>query len=60
MLVQFVVIACPVLACREQKCTDNHNTHFFFYFALLISILVISNHNSFRVLFDKTASVYFI
>jgi len=25
-----------------------------------ISILVISNHNSFRVLFDKIASVYFI
>jgi len=24
-----------------------------------ISILVISNHNSFRVLFDKIASVYF-
>jgi len=26
----------------------------------LISILVISKHNSFRVLFDKLASVYFI
>ena len=25
-----------------------------------ISILVISNHNSFRVLFDKIASVYFL
>ena len=25
-----------------------------------MSILLISNHNSFRVLFDKIASVYFI
>ena len=25
-----------------------------------ISLLVISNHNSFRVLFDKIASIYFI
>jgi len=29
------------------------------YFKTAISILVISNHNSFRVLFDKIASVYF-
>jgi len=29
-------------------------------FKTAISILVISNHNSFRVLFDKIASVYFI
>jgi len=29
-------------------------------FLTAISILVISNHNSFRVLFDKIASVYFI
>ena len=28
-------------------------------FLTAISILVISNHNSFRVLFDKIASVYF-
>jgi len=33
------------------------NTHLFFKTA--ISILVISNHNSFRVLFDKIVSVYF-
>jgi len=33
------------------------NTSLFFKTA--ISILVISNHNSFRVLFDKIASVYF-
>ena len=30
------------------------------FFKAAISILVISNHNSFRVLFDKIASVYFI
>ena len=29
-------------------------------FLTAISILLISNHNSFRVLFDKVASVYFI
>ena len=28
-------------------------------FLTAISILLISNHNSFRVLFDKIASVYF-
>jgi len=30
------------------------------FFEAAISILEISNHNSFRVLFDKIASVYFI
>ena len=30
------------------------------YFLTAVSILVISNHNSFRVPFDKIASVYFI
>ena len=30
------------------------------FFKTAISILLISNHNSFRVLFDKIASVYFI
>ena len=29
-------------------------------FKIAISILVISNHNSYRVLFDKIAPVYFI
>jgi len=29
-------------------------------FKVAISILLISNHNSFRVMFDKIASVYFI
>ena len=29
-------------------------------FLTSVSILVISNHNSFRVLFDKIASVYFV
>ena len=31
-----------------------------FFSETAISILVISNHNSFRVMFDKIASVYFI
>ena len=31
-----------------------------YYFQTAISILLISNHNNFRVLFDKIASVYFI
>jgi len=35
-----------------------NDTVIFSYIA--ISILVISNHNSFQVLFDKIASVYFI
>jgi len=30
------------------------------FFKTAVSILVVSNHNSFRVLFDKIASVYFI
>jgi len=30
------------------------------FFKTAISLLVISNHNSFRVLFDIIASVYFI
>ena len=30
------------------------------FFKAAVSMLVISNHNGFRVLFDKTASVYFI
>jgi len=39
------------------KIIINNNTINFLYTAF--SILVISNHNSFRVLFDKIASVYF-
>ena len=30
-----------------------------YFFKTVISILVISNHNSFRMLFDKIASAYF-
>ena len=30
------------------------------FFETAISILAVSNHNSFRVLFDKNAVVYFI
>ena len=42
-----------------QKITIN-NTINLVFFKIAISILLISNHNSFRVLFDKIASVYFI
>jgi len=37
-----------------------HNTINLFYLKFAISISVISNRNSFRVLFDNIASVYFI
>jgi len=36
------------------------NDRIIFFSLTTISILAISNHNSFRVLFDKIASVYFI
>jgi len=46
---------------RERKCAENYNKwHNKFIFLNAISILVISNHNSFRVPFDKIAFVYFI
>jgi len=46
---------------RERKCAENYNIAYeTIKFLTAISILAISNHNSFRVLFDKIASVYFI
>ena len=46
---------------RERKCAENYNKcHNNFFSWTAISILVISNHNSFGVLFDKIVSVYFI
>ena len=42
----------------NEKIIINGTINLFFLTA--ISILVISNHNSFRVLFDKIASAYFI
>ena len=45
----------------ERKCAENYNKYRNrFLFLTAISILVNSNHNSFRVLFDRIASVYFI
>ena len=41
------------------KIIINVNNNFFINLTA-ISIFVISNHNSFRVLFDKIASLYFI
>jgi len=46
---------------RERKYGENYNKwHKKICFKTAISILLISNDNSFRVLFDKIASVYFI
>ena len=46
---------------RDRKCAEIiTNDAISLLFKSAISILVISNHNSFRVLFDKIASVYFI
>jgi len=49
--------------CRERQCAENYNTQhnkFILFKIFAISISVISNRNSFRVLFDNIASVYFI
>jgi len=47
---------------RERKCAENYfkKWHNSFFLKLQSSLLVISKHNSFQVLFDKIASVYFI
>ena len=46
---------------RGLKCAENYTKwHDKFIFRTAISILLILNHNSFRVLFDKIASAYFI
>ena len=46
---------------KEQKCAENYNKwHNNFFSSAAISIIVISNHNSFPGLFDKIASAYFI
>ena len=43
---------------RERKCAENYNKWHSKFFKTAISILVISNRNRFRVLFDKITSVY--
>ena len=44
-----------------ERCAENYNKwHNKFIFLNTISVSVISNHNSFGVLFDKIAYVYFI
>jgi len=46
---------------KERQCAENYNKqHSKFLFKTAISILVISNDNSFHVLFDKITSVYFV
>jgi len=49
------------LANTQRKCAENYKKrHDKFIFLTAISTSVISNHNSFRLLFDKIASVYSI
>ena len=47
---------------RERKCAENYSKRHsqFVFLNCNQHSLVISNHNSFRVLFDKIASVYYI
>ena len=46
---------------RKRKCAENyHKRHNKFVFKTAISILVISNHNSFRVLFEKKLLPYIL
>ena len=45
---------------RERKCAENYNKWHHIFFLTTISILVISNHNSFRVLFDEIVSVFVV
>ena len=62
--ISYYVLSCTsftvtliVICCRERKCAENYNKWHNKYFKNAMSI---SNHNSFRVLFDKIDSVYFI
>jgi len=45
---------------KQRKCAENHNKRHneFIFFNLQLSFSYFLNHNSFRVLFDKIASVY--
>ena len=46
---------------RQRKCAENYNKlQSQFILKLQSAFLVISNHNSFRALFDKIASVYLV
>jgi len=45
----------PSVGNTERKCAENYNNGTIKLFLNAISILVISNHDSFRVLFDKIA-----
>jgi len=57
--VQTAILMCQHLG-NESVSKIVINDTINFLFITEISILVISNHNSFRVLFDKIAFVYFI
>jgi len=57
--IQYIAPLGPVY--RERKCAENYNkSHSKFIFLTAISILLISNRKSFRVLPDKIVSVYLI
>jgi len=48
---------------RQRKCTENYNKRHSkaeIYLQNAVSVSVISNYSSFRVLFDKIATAYFI
>ena len=54
---------CEELDCIWMKSVPKiivNNTINYFLIAIGVLVIVISNHNSFRVLFDEIASVYFI
>jgi len=57
----YVVILYVSLCCQIRRNKDTHiNKTANLFFKLKSAFLLISNHNSFRVLFHKIASVYFL
>jgi len=56
-----VVVAMTLVTNGERKCAENYQkiATNLSAFQTAIGILVISNHNCFRVLFDKIAVAYF-
>ena len=54
------IVRCILNSCVVRKVLYTSLMWTGLFFKAVISILVISNHTSFRVLFEKNASVYFI
>jgi len=56
-----MAVPLSVQSYRERKCAENYNNDTIeFFFKLQSALLVILNHNTFQVLFDKIASIYYI